>query len=152
MKAYLINAGARTIEEFEWNYGVINHYLPGGITVGHIFDNGDVLYVDDEGLLHPATVAFSIKKRPDGQPMMSNGILTGKDEEFPKDDTLPPAFTMAQLRDEIEWLSVDQALDWFRAVAKKAAVTLTTDGERQVLANYSDLLRNLEGGEGYKPY
>jgi hypothetical protein len=35
--------------------------LPGGITIAKIFANGDVLYVDDEALLHPVKVAFRLR-------------------------------------------------------------------------------------------
>ena len=122
---------------------------PGGLTIGWVFDNGDVLFVDDEGLLHPATVAFSIRARPDGQPMMSHGVLTGRDH---LDDTLPPEMSTAQLAKEIEWLDVKDALSWFRTKADEAAVSVQArGGVREVMALWGDLLRNMEGEDGYRP-
>lgn len=150
MKAYLIDAGARTVTPIEYQRGAdFRKWLPGGICIAWVYNNGDVLYVDDKALLKAATVAFRIKARPDGQPMMCNGILTGRDDV---NDTLPPEFTLAAMETEIEWLTVDNALAWFRAKAEEPAVTSTFGGRREVHANWSELLLNLEGGKGYKPY
>lgn len=150
MQAYFVDAATRTVTPIEYQRGTgFRKWLPGGICIAQVYDNGDVLYVDDEGMLHKATVAFRVRDRPDGQPMMSNAVLTGRDYG---DDTLPPEFTIAELESRIEWLSVEHALAWFRQKAKQAAVTSTSGGKREVHANWGDLLRNLEGGEGYKPY
>ena len=153
MKGYLIDAANRRIEPLEYEYKTMREHLPGGICVAQVFPNGDVLYVDDEALLRPATVAFRIKCRPDGQPMMSNGILTGRDT---LESTAPPRFTPEQLLAEIEWLDLDVALDWFRERANTPAVTFTAfdqgQAHREVIANWSAMLANLEGREGgYKP-
>src|SRR5664279_4486917 len=149
-KGFLIDAKARTIEpiEYDRSSASLRRFLPGGICIGIVFPNDDVLYVDDKALLKPASVAFRIKRRPDGQPMMSDGILTGRDY---LDSTLPPEFTAAQLQAEIEWLDLDQALAWFRAKADQPAVTSTARGRQEVHAHWGDLLRNLEGGNGWKP-
>lgn len=149
-KGFFVNAKARTIEPIEYNYSTMRSLLPGGICIGIVFPNDDVLYVDDEALLKPAWVAFRIKRRHDGQPMMSNGILTGRDYG---DTTMPPQFTAARLLAEIEWLDLDQALAWFRARVDQPAVTSIANGQpAETHAHWRDLLRNLEGGDGYKPY
>jgi hypothetical protein len=141
MIAYHIDAKARTITPFTYRSGAdFTQYLPGGICIGQVFHNGDVLYVDDEGLLHPATVAFGIKARRDGQPMMSDGILTGPDDG---DDTLPPRFSVTEFLDEIEWLEVDAALDWFRARSAEAAVTINSGGQSTVLSDWGDFLEHM---------
>jgi hypothetical protein len=151
MRAYLIDAKARTITPFEYERGeFFREHLPGGLGIGWIFDNGDVLYVDDKALLGKATgAAFHINARPDGQPMLSNAVLTGRDW---LDNTLPPEFTIEQLQEQITWLGLEQALDWFRVIADQPAVTSKRgDGPIEVHATWGGLLRNLETGDGYQP-
>jgi hypothetical protein len=150
MKAYLIDATARTITPFDYErYGTFTDYLPGGLCIGHLFANEDVLYVDDLGLLRPAECAFRIKGCLSGQPLMSNGILTGRDTTH---TTLPPTFSIAEMAEQIEWLTVDEALDWFRARQDQPAVASTTsDGTYTVHAHWSDFVRSLEGRDGYDP-
>lgn len=148
MKGYLIDAKAREIRPIEYEYGTMNQYLPGGICVAYVFPSGDVLYVDDEGLLRPAEVAFRIKSRPDGQPMMSNGILTGRDSH---ETTFDPVLTPQELEREIEWMSVEDALAWFRKRASDPSVIMTTSDGTSILAHWQDLLDNLEGKIGYQP-
>jgi len=149
MKAYLIDAKARQITEIEYlDYTGMTKYLPGGLCIGATFENGDVLFVDDKGLLHKAEMAFRIRRRRDGQPMMSNGILTGADTV---DDTLPPTMTIEELQAEIEWLTVDEALDWFRGRQSGAAMTITsmpkgaTEPQTEVLSQWGEFLQYLEG-------
>lgn len=154
MKGYLIDAGARSITEIDYTYKSMRDYLPGGLCIAATFQGGDVLYVDDEALLHEATVAFRVKQRRDGQPMLSNGVLTGRDNPDPRsNNTLPPSMTPAQLAAQIEWLTLEQALAWFQQRAGQPAVTITTAGRKKVLATWGDMMRNLEGkADGYKPY
>ena len=149
MKGYLVDAGKREIREIEYTYTTIREHLPGGICIAQVFPNGDVLYVDDEGLLKPAVVAFRLHCRRDGQPMMSNAILTGPDD---LDDTLPPGMTPAELQASIQWLTVEEALAWFRAKADDPAVTITAGKRRDVIASWAQMLANLEGRPGgYRP-
>lgn len=142
MKGYLVDAGKRCITPIEYEYKTMKQHLPGGICIAQVFPNGDVLYADDEALLRPATVAFRLKGRRDGQPMMSNGILTGRDSI---DDTDPPLSSIVDLLDEIEWLTVDEALVWFRAKSNDPAVTMHTAEGTQTLADWAEFTRNLEG-------
>jgi hypothetical protein len=149
MIAYLVDAGARTITAIDYQYDTMRQHLPGGLCLGTVFENGDVLYVDDEGCLRPATVAFRIRRRPDGQPMMSNGLLTGRDDH---ETTLPPEYTIEQLQAEIEWLTIPEALAWFEAMAKQPCViSRVGDDPVMIHAVWADLLRNLKGGDGYHP-
>jgi hypothetical protein len=149
MKAYLVDAMAREIRPIDYEYTTILSYLPGGITIAAVFASGDVLYVDDEGLLRPATVAFRVLGRDDAQPMMSNAILTGPDDA---EGTSSPRMTVEDLAREIEWLDVETALDWFRAKANDAAVISHGPDGTHVLATWEELLRNLTGESGgYRP-
>lgn len=142
MKGYLIDAGNRQIKPIDYEYGTMKDYLPGGICIAQVFRNGDVLYVDDEALLRPATVAFRVKCRPDGQPMMSNGILTGRDTI---DDTADPGMTPEEFLSEIEWLSIEDALKWFRAKGNDPAVVMTTAEGSKTLTDWAEITCNLEG-------
>jgi hypothetical protein len=146
MKIYWIDAAKREITEAEASNNDLYKRFPGGLCIGATFANGDVLYVDDEGLLNKATVAFRIRRRRDGQPMMSNGALSGRDDGKIVDGelietTLDPAMSLDELQDEIEWLSVDEALDWFRARVNEPAVLI---GNEPVM-DWSGFLAHLEG-------
>lgn len=148
MKGYWIDAAERTIKEIEWTDQSFQVMFEGGPTIGATFPNGDTLYVDDEGLLHPATLAFRIKQRPDGQPMMSNGFLTGRDHgEIINGDfverTLDPEMTIEALQAEIEWLTVEEALAWFHEQADKPAAFI--NGRPVTL--WGEFLEQLEGRE-----
>lgn len=153
--ALLVNAKDRTITPFECNdYRDIVKQLPGGFTIARVFDNGDVLYVDDEALLRPATVAFRIKGRVDGQPMMSNGVLQGRDDNKIingelVETTLDPAMTPEQLQEHIEWMTVEEALVWFRERSDAPATELQSGDDKPVVINrWRDFLLHLEGKEG----
>lgn len=153
MLGYFIDAEKRAITKVEYEYGTMRQYLPGGIEIGCTFEDGDVLYVDEEGLLKKATKAFLILQRPDGQPMMSNGFLTGRDDPDPesKIGTFPPTMTIEALNRQIAWLDLEDALDWFRVRAAEPAVVSHTPNGIEVHAHWRDLLANLEGREGYDP-
>jgi hypothetical protein len=51
----------RAVTPVNYTYAAMRKWLPGGITIAKMFDNGDVLYVDDEALLHPVKVAFRLR-------------------------------------------------------------------------------------------
>lgn len=145
-QAYLIDAAARTITMFEHeNFEGLIAHLPGGLTLGARFPNGDLLYLDDMGLLEPATKAFRLKSRKDGQPFMSNGVLKGMNDmdEHGRESCLPPRFSIAELQAEIEWLTVEQALNWFRAMESETALSING----QPVATWTGYLAMLEGRE-----
>lgn len=150
-QAYLIDPLTRSLREIAGGYEATKEYMPGGIAVAWRYPNGDVLYADDEGLLRRASMAFRIRSRPDGQPMMSRGIVHGPDDLW-SDQTLTPRSTMADIEADIEWLTVEEALAWFRAKAAEPAMTREQGGNPvEVWATWADFLRNLEGGRGFHP-
>lgn len=155
MEAFFIDADRRAIVSWNYEYNDMASKLGGSMCIGQIFPNGDVCYVSDDGLLRPARRAFRIKGRSDGQPMLSNGVLTGRDnhDADAKVGTLPPRFTIAELSREIEFLTIEQALSWFRVRANEPAVVRTVaGGEPEVLSTWGDILLNLEGMPGgYNP-
>ena len=151
MQAYLIDVAARQIRPIAYEYGELSRHLGGSLCIAWVYHNGDVLYVDDEALLKPAgPAAFRLRARPDGQPMMSNGVLTGRDM---LDETLPPEHTVETLAAEIEWLTRDEALAWFRRQAEMPALTTRHGGGPvEVHARWDHFLRNLLGEPGgYDP-
>lgn len=149
MTAYVIDAVTRTISKLEYaQYTELWTHLPGGPCIGMVYPSGDVIYVDEVALLRPATVAFRIKSREDGQPMMSNGVVTGRDDA---NTTLSPAMTIPELWQEIEWLDTADALDWFRAKGTTPAVVTEFSGVKVMHATWADLLGNLEGQQRYHP-
>lgn len=153
--AYLINPSTQQITPFSYEVGQgFDQYLPGGMTVGWCYESGDILYVDDEGLLRPAEAGFRIRSSLDGQPIMSKGILVGR--EIDLGDTYivaPPTMTIAEAHDEFQFLSKDVLLEWFRAKANDPAISVSVSGQpTQIIAYWRDILRNLEGkAGGYQP-
>lgn len=142
MKGYLVDAGKREIAPVNYTYDTMRKWLPGGITVARMFGNGDVLYVDDEALLHPIKVAFRLRGSDETQPFVSNGLLTGRDAGG---TTLPPAMSAEKLAEQVIWISVQEAMQWFRSRAGHPAVTVTfDDGNAHVLSRWSDFLRGME--------
>lgn len=142
MKAYLVDAGARTVTPIDYGYSALREWLPGGLTIAKMFDNGDVLYVDDEALLHPVKVAFRLRDSTDEmQPFVSNGVLTGRDEG---DTTLPPLMSADELAKHIVWLTVEEAMNWFRKRADHPATVASFGGEVHVLSRWGDFLSEME--------
>jgi hypothetical protein len=146
MKGLFVDAGGRRITPVNYTYATMWEWLPGGITIAKIFPNGDVLYVDDEALLHPVKVAFRLRDSTDEmQPFVSNGLLTGRDHGK---KTLPPAMSADELAQHIVWLTVEEAMNWFRSRANQPSAALTFDtGEVHVLSCWGDYLRGMEGKE-----
>jgi hypothetical protein len=146
MKGYIIDALNKKIVETDYEYSDLGKILPGGLTIAAVFKNGEVLYVDDEGLMHKADRAFRIKKRRDGQPMMSDGMLTGRDESHMSPDgdlievTSDPRMSAEELQEEIEFISVEEALQWFRSRRDEGAVLING----VPISTWDDFLRQME--------
>lgn len=79
MRAILIDAAQGTVQEIDTVgdldalYGLIHCQM---IEVAHEFPNGDVLYVDEEGLLKQPQRFFDIGAH---QPFAGNGVIIGCD-------------------------------------------------------------------------
>ena len=111
--ALFINAPYRTVLEVEIDSLDDMQKLIGGyIEAAYQWENGDVLYVDEEGLLKVQDYFFALpEERPD-QPFAGNGVLVGREEEGPQFaggyTTHPPAITADELKAKIVWLSADE--------------------------------------------
>ena len=69
--------------------------------LGHYFDNGDALFVDEEGMLtmDNESIFFSINGQ---QPFVGNGLIIGKEIEL-KDDS----YTIEDIETKIESLNIN---------------------------------------------
>jgi len=136
-KAILIDAARREIREVDYEpHGprdvrtALECNAP-GICVGWAFTTGDILYVNDEGILHPARTFFRWRPRPDGMPYVGNGLIVGREvEDFDNDTwyTENPEVTIEELRDCVEWIDRRQAAAWALEHADDPGQTITTFG------------------------
>lgn len=143
MIGYLIDSAARTIREVEYDYSgptgisTLAGFGRSGFCIGWRWDVGDVMYVDDEGLIKPAKSWFRMNRRPDGQPYAGNGFVTGRDSA---DSTEPPCMRPEDILAEITWLSDRQARAWLAARADQPAMTVTDGSGTKVVANWSSFV------------
>lgn len=107
-QAYLIDATACTVSAVTFETLADMHKLIGGYVEGaYQWPNGDVLFVDEEGLLKPDRHFFSIPERRD-QSLAGNGLMVGREEEgeqFPGGYTThPPTMSLADLTRRVTFL------------------------------------------------
>lgn len=112
MKAYLIDAVAKTVTEVEHNgdYREIYTFLGCDLfTVVRLdsteseTDRGDGLFVDDEGLMKPQAHFFKIAGFD--QPLAGNGLVLGTDDEG---ESTAPAMTLAELQAIVTFHSAEE--------------------------------------------
>lgn len=78
-KGYLIDSARCLIREVTYNTADDMRKLIGGyLEVASTLSNGDVLYVDEEGLLKSGLRYFLFSLRPD-QVLAGNGLLVGEE-------------------------------------------------------------------------
>lgn len=146
MKALWIESAAGEVREVEYQgLDDLKRMIGGWIEVAKVWDNGDVLYVDEEGLLK-ATAHFF---RLDGieQPLGGNGVVVGR-ETGDTTNTDPPTMTVEQLRGQVRFLSREQADAWSKGNASEPAVSFTSWGPGQppkteVFARYGKLFEQM---------
>jgi hypothetical protein len=102
-RAYFIDATKRTISAVEVAHGSdmladMRKLLGGYIDMAHAWPSGDVLYVDDEGLLKSPTVGFRFALRLDDQPLAGNGIVVGRELQGGAAKRHPGGYTTADPR------------------------------------------------------
>jgi hypothetical protein len=157
MKAILIDAEKREIREVEYrpngvagDVPTIGEYIGGWIESAFTWPTGDVMFVDEEGLLKPTMHFFYCAFRTD-QPMAGNGVVVGREVE--DDDapggyyTVDPVVSVEWLRRRIRWMDRAEFDRWGLAHAAEPAGTLTTihDGKyvTEVLHTYGELLAGM---------
>ena len=103
MKAILIDPVAKTVTDVEPDHlHGLQQLVGGSIELAFNWHNGDVLYVDEDGIRHGGTPWLFVL-RPD-QLLLGRGVIVGREVEGPEYprgyDNLPPTIT----RDEVEGL------------------------------------------------
>jgi hypothetical protein len=159
MRALLIDAAKREIREVEYVQSKVDDGGPGMSLQDHIggyietafaWENGDVLFVDEEGLFKPQMHFFRIGERPD-QPFAGHGIVVGAeryDGEGEYLGTNDPTITAAALRATVEFRSRDQVDAWAKGNASDVAgaiYTIANDGsiDMTVLAHVGELYEQM---------
>jgi len=109
-KALWINSSTQQITSVECN-GLVDmrKYVGGSICFAMSWITGDVLYVDDEGLLKPQDSFFMLT---DGQqPLAGNGIIVGPEvEDEEKWWTEDVIITIKELK--VTWMNRNDAWNW----------------------------------------
>jgi hypothetical protein len=150
MNCYLIDPAARTITRHAYTYKSLRTFFPSGVFCSACrLPNDDVIYVDDEGMLHPLLPSFRFKSQggANTQPLIGPGVVTGVDTDH---GTADPRSTIAALERDIEWLTEDQALDWFKSRVDEAFSSITTFSpggvaHTEALGHFCDLLPTMKG-------
>ncbi len=104
MKAYWINAKDQTITAVDYEHGDLQKLVEGWIETAFMWPSGDVLYVDEEGLLKHPQHFFRIPERRD-QPLAGNGVLVGR-ELNDTDITAPPRMSLDNLTKKVRFGTV----------------------------------------------
>lgn len=108
MRGILIDPWLKTVTEVDCPEGIDAMYRllsnPLGPEVdtfccGMNWPNGDMLYVDDEGLLKRGMRLFNID-RADGQPLAGNGLILGHDAEG---NSVDAKFMLTEIQCKVAW-------------------------------------------------
>jgi hypothetical protein len=115
-RALFIDVQERTIERVGIRHGSaavgdLRDLIGGYIEGAYHWPNGDVLFVDEEGLLKPWRGGFLFALRADEQPLAGNGVVVGREIEgrgyVGGYTTLAPTITVAELRRLVLFLDAD---------------------------------------------
>lgn len=108
MRGILIDPWLKQIKEVECGEGIEDMYRlmsnPLGpkvdvFCIGLSWPNGDVLYVDDEGLLKRGMRLFDPGRR-DRQPLAGNGLILGSDNEG---NSVDAKMLLTEVQTMIKW-------------------------------------------------
>jgi hypothetical protein len=139
MIAYFINPADKTVSQIELEgWDGIRAKLGGYLEIAARWDNGDVLFVDEEGFLKPQELYFRITERPD-QPFAGVGVMVGREQEDGGEDNHPPSMTLQQLSSRVTFLSRAAVVELLRGRPQGTITDLTT-GETEVLSTWDDML------------
>lgn len=130
-QAILIDAAARTITAVEYEPSKLLQFLQaavgGYIEVAASWTDGDVLFVNEEGLLRPTAHWFKLSGKD--QPLNGNGIVVGPELE-PDDDGVelgnaPPGITVDALSALVRFMSAHEVSAWAKANASDPAASMS---------------------------
>ena len=102
MKAILINAEAATVKFVEIkDYTDINKFGAFDIfTAVRLNDKGDMVYVDDEGLINGTSVGFILEGYD--SPLMGNGVVLGGNDRT--GDSADTTFTLEEIAAKVTFI------------------------------------------------
>jgi hypothetical protein len=150
MKCIIINPAARSITEGTYTGpDDLRAILGGWFATAYVWESGDALYVDDEGLMKPNEHFFRISLRGDDQPLAGVGVIVGAEKPDRSGYiTLPPTITVEALEAAVSWMSRASVEAWGQANASRPAMTFTTFGadgseEKVVLTTYGQLIGDM---------
>jgi len=151
-RAIVIDAEKRELRYIEIPDGsnslpILRDIVDGWISVAYTWNDKDVLYVDDEGLMKGREHYFRLFDRTDGQPLAGNGVILGEeviDEEGDFVNYLDTRLTIEFLSSRVQFLTKQQAIAWFKGNASEPMITVTTiDADKiktEVIARYAILI------------
>jgi Domain of unknown function (DUF3846) len=130
-RAIFIDAEKREISEVECDTlkNGVRRLIGGYIEMAWLWPSGDVLFVDEEGLLKPNEHFFRLSLRQDGQPLAGSGVIVGEellDREGEWIGNADPSISCDTVRPLIQFLSRVQAEAWGKANASNPFTTITT--------------------------
>lgn len=130
-KVIIIDSATRTVrfDDLDLMKGdAIRDAIGGWIEIAFKFPWGDVLYVDEEGLLKPSEHFFRFALRADPMPLAGIGVIVGREVYDRDGELLEVANTLIlveRLRPLITWLTRAQAEAWAKGNASEPSSTIT---------------------------
>jgi len=151
-KAILIDSAAREVREVEVSGGLgeIQEAVGGYIEAAFYHPKGDVLFIDEEGLLKAQAHFFRYAPRADPQPLGGNGIIIGAEKydangEFAGNDDV--SVSVDEVRGLVQFLSREQADAWAKGNASEpfASFTFIEKGilHTEVTGRFGELFANM---------
>lgn len=151
MKAFFIDSTKREIREVNYsNFRDIQTFVGGTFTMvpTDAIGRGDVMFVDDEGLLKTKTGFFML---PDSDyPLAGNALVVGKESDDDNGDTFPPTSTIETLSQVIQFKTPAQVASWGKGNASEPAVVFYSIDDNgkvskpSVLARMGKLFENVD--------
>ena len=124
-KAILINVVNQSVTEVIINdYKEIYNVIGNGCNTfdcPYQFDNGDTLYVDDEGLLHDEVNGCFILEGWNN-PVVGNAVIIGTNDEG---DDIDCKSTIEEIKSKIKFFSSDITSGWRNAILSNGSITIT---------------------------
>ena len=142
MKAYLIDPWNELISVVTYQGTIENIYKHIGAStfdVVRINEEGDAIYVDDEGLYRQPQQFWAYEDYP--HPIAGKGLVLGTDHEG--ESISPRKVTVASLKESVRWLSHLEALEMAKDVTEQALKEAEGHPEHIVISSY-DILKNRE--------
>jgi len=142
MKAYLIDPELHAITEFEYDGSMQGIYETIDATmfdVVRINDEGDVVYVDDEGLYN-ASFYWAYEDYP--HPLAGKGMVLGTD--YQGESCAPTRVTLEQLEDSVRFISMATAIEMGEALDAMNRAYMEENPDAPIIfgASAADILKD----------